>query len=165
MSSSRRRSAIMVCVLVCIALLAGAFTGTAYAAKKFGQYHERGFWHGTDLVNYGWRNGYDGRSYGALFNIYESWMWVKNTNRSVKAGAIVSHARVTIYVFGDPKVVEWGPVATNFFDNPAGNAIESHYYNELMKGDGFAWGYGKIRDPACNMHEIGTEENAIEIIG
>lgn len=77
----------------------------------------------------------------------------------------MSQAGVTIYVFGDPKVVEWGPVATNFFDNPAGNAIESHYYNELMKGDGFAWGYGKIRDPACNMHEIGTEENAIEIIG
>ena len=50
MSSSRRRSAIMVCVLVCIALLAGAFTGTAYAAKKFGQYHERG-----NCVA-GWRN-------------------------------------------------------------------------------------------------------------
>ena len=41
---------------------------------------------------------------------------------------------------------------------------ESHYYNELLSGsDGFAWGCGKIRDPACNMHEIGTEENAIEI--
>lgn len=41
---------------------------------------------------------------------------------------------------------------------------ESHYYNELFSGsDGFAWGYGRIRDPACNMHEIGTEENAIEI--
>ena len=50
MSRTGRRNAIMVCVLVCIALLAGAFTGTAYAAKKFGQYHERGFWHGTDLV-------------------------------------------------------------------------------------------------------------------
>ena len=37
---------------------------------------------------------------------------------------------------------------------------ESHYYSG---SDGFAWGYGKIRDPACNMHEIGTEENAIEI--
>ena len=95
MSSSRRRSAIMVCVLVCIALLAGAFTGTAYAAKKFGQYHERGFWHGTDLVNYGWRNGYDGRSYGALFNIYESWMWVKNTNRSVKARLEILRATCT----------------------------------------------------------------------
>lgn len=164
MSSSRRRSAIMVCVLVCIALLAGAFTGTAYAAKKFGQYHERGFWHGTDLVNYGWRNGYDGRSYGALFNIYESWMWVKNTNRSVKAGAIVSQAGVTLYSASLVAYVDWGPVSTNLFDNPAGNAIESHYYNELLSGsDGFAWGYGKIRDPACNMHEIGTEENAIEI--
>lgn len=43
---------------------------------------------------------------------------------------------------------------------------EGHSYNELLSGsDGFAWGYGKIRDPACNMHEIGTEENAIEIIG
>lgn len=164
MSSSRRRSAIMVCILVCIALLAGAFTGTAYAAKKFGQYHERGFWHGTDLVNYGWRNGYDGRSYGALFNIYESWMWVKNTNRSVKAGAIVSQAGVTLYSASLVAYVDWGPVSTNLFDNPAGNAIESHYYNELLSGsDGFAWGYGKIRDPACNMHEIGTEENAIEI--
>lgn len=41
---------------------------------------------------------------------------------------------------------------------------ESHYLYELLSGsDGFAWGYGKIRDPACNMHEIGTEENAIEI--
>lgn len=34
MSSSRRRSAIMVCVLVCIALLAGAFTGTALCGKE-----------------------------------------------------------------------------------------------------------------------------------
>lgn len=41
---------------------------------------------------------------------------------------------------------------------------EGHYYNELFSGsDGFAWGYGKIRGPACNMHEIGTEENASEI--
>ena len=45
-----------------------------------------------------------------------------------------------------------------------GPDAESHYFNELLCGsDGFAWGYGKIRDPACNMHEIGTEENAIEI--
>ena len=41
---------------------------------------------------------------------------------------------------------------------------EGHSSNEVLSGsDGFAWGYGKIRDPACNMHEIGTEENAIEI--
>lgn len=47
-----------------------------------------------------------------------------------------------------------------------GPDAEGHSYNELLSGsDGFAWGYGKIRDPACNMHEIGTEENAIEIIG
>ena len=45
-----------------------------------------------------------------------------------------------------------------------GPDAEGHSYNELLSGsDGFAWGYGKIRDPACNMHEIGTEENAIEI--
>ena len=41
---------------------------------------------------------------------------------------------------------------------------EDHSCNELLSdSDGFAWGYGKIRDSACNMHEIGTEENAIEI--
>ena len=165
MGNVKCRKTALVCALVCIALSLGSFAGTAYAEVKLGQYHEKGYWHGTDLVNYGWRNGYDGRSYGSVFNIYESWMWVKNTNRSVKAGAIISQSGVTVYVFGEPRTVDWGPMATNFYDNPAGNAIESHYYNELVKGDGFAWGYGKVRDPEGVMHEIGTEENAIEIIG
>ena len=69
-------------------------------------------------------------------------------------GAIVSQAGVTIYVFGDSKVVEWGPVATNFFDNPAGNAIESHYYNELMKEMALRGAMAKLEILRANICEI-----------
>lgn len=140
--------------------------GITFDAKLYDQHK---FNYG-DPVHYVYRIGYD---YNVnIWNVLTqqapvtSYMWVKNTNRSVKDGAIMSQAgmtfinQTTLY-----KNVVYGPQIWSRGINPAGNAIESVCNSTLTTNWGVqCWGYGKVRDPNGNYHDCNTHELFIDAV-
>lgn len=141
-----------------------SFSGSAFAAIVHNQtpLYEKNFDYGDNPIHYAYRLGYGFNSTDAPGTNVQSWMWIKNTNRSVGDGAIMSQAGLTLKdgTFGTELEVIYGPAVWNEGDNPAGEAVESHAYDRLDRPatNAYSWGNGFVRDPLSEYHHIGTSE-------
>lgn len=145
-----------VAILLLLPQIAIAGEPWGMADYKDYTYYGDGYGNG-DPITYRARHGWGGH------DCYpEAWMWIKPMNRGVGQGAIMSQSGLTIVGDGY-KHVEWGPRVTNMSAQSKGVAVESHLYlyRQRSRTVSYAWGYGIVRDPLLNYHDINTTENGV----
>lgn len=149
-------------VVVALSLLTG-IAGNAYAMTPvYNQtaLFEKRFDYGDNPVHYIYRLGYGYENYGSYADA-QSWMYIKNTNRTVGHEAIMSQAGLTRKNIANQTVeVIYGPAIWSQGDNPPGNVVESNVSRRMYSGNGntYAWGNGFVRDPLSEYHHVGIND-------